>query len=122
MSKETEAIESFLVLGNGRSHSVVANGGSPLRKRWLSSPQTGLPSSQTGSTLSANGATLRFRSGTSALRLDSETTLLHFSETALGPDQGKSMVANGQIGLSKKILNFEQTGATAPYPSQIYWI
>ena len=33
MSKKTEAIESFLVSGNGRSRSVVANGGS--------SPQTG---------------------------------------------------------------------------------
>jgi len=35
MSKETEEIESLLVSGNGGSRSVVANGGSPLRKRGL---------------------------------------------------------------------------------------
>jgi len=47
MSKETEAIESLLVSGNGGSRSVVANGGSrsvvanggsPLRKRGLPPP------------------------------------------------------------------------------------
>ena len=38
MSKKTEAIESFLVSGNGRSPSVVANGRSSLRKRGLPPP------------------------------------------------------------------------------------
>jgi len=46
-----------------------------------------------------------------------------YRKRAYYSDLDTSFRKRGQILLlSKKILNFEQTGATAPYPSQIYGI